>query len=502
MVQRNMILCVFLLFFNPSIAVSEKIALVIGNGQYTNVTQLPNPVTDAKLVSATLNSLGFEVVEGYDLDQSEFSSILFEFATKLEGADVAALYYAGHGIQYNGKNYLIATNARLDNPFSFNAETISLDLIINTMEENADVSLVFLDACRVNPFLSRMQILSANDVQSGLATVEVGSSETIVMYAAALNGVAVDGLEDNSPFALALARHLPVADTEFGLLMRRVIRDVRDLTGGLQSPELLMATSLEVYLNVTDDLLSRGSNTSLGDEAQLSEREVQLQVEQLWRAGSFLHREGLDEAAYVLFDSAQKLTAANLGDDSLLYGQANNHLIGALTSLGRIEDAAYAAREAIRVNTIYYGPDSISVATDRANLASRLRLIGKLEEARGEFLAAIAIFEIESEQFDDFRLFASSLDGYSQLLAEEGNMIDAISTARRALETYQVSGLTRQIDYGWILSNVAYMELNTGNQEESCALFRRSVNAFENAEVSSSQSDHANSIRMVQESCS
>ena len=321
------------------------------------------------------------------------------------------------------------------------------------------------------------------------------------MFAAALNGVAVDGLGDNSPFALALARHLPVADTEFGLLMRRVIRDVRDMTGGLQSPELLMATSVEVYLNMSDDMLSRGSITSNSIGPELSESEARQQIEELWSAGFVLSREGLDQASYVLFDSAQKLAAAKFGEDSELYGQSNNHLIGALTGLDRIEDAIYAAREAIRVETIHNGADSVAVANDRGNLASRLLRVGKMEEARTEFLGALTIFETQVRRLDDYRLYASTMVGYSELLSQEGELGAALETARQALITYERSGLTHQIDYGWMLSNVAYMERHAGNCDEAHALFQKSVDAFEDADVSVSQRDHANSIAMVKEGC-
>ncbi len=228
---------------------------------------------------------------------------------------------------------------------------------------------------------------------------------------------------------------------------------------------------------------------------------LKLEPKEYWSAGRLLTKEGLDDAYYVLMDKAWKLAAAQFGEDSSEYGQASNHMIGALTGLKRIDDAIYASREAIRVNTIHFGPDSAAVANDRSNLAARLILSGIAAEAASEWLAAIKIFESITLTGWDNISYSSALNGYSQYLAQSGNGKEALWTALHAVQVIETSGYTREIHYGQALSNAGWVQRNTGHCIAGRASFKRAVAAFKSAGVKAEQRDHADAIRMSQQSC-
>jgi uncharacterized caspase-like protein len=135
----------------------RRVALVVGNAQYSHTFALPNPRNDAEDMSAVLSRLGFEVTVGYDLDQAGFARSMETFARAIDGADVGLFFYAGHGLQISEKNYLVSTEARLDNTFLISAETIELDAIVRTMESKTTTNLIFLDACRNNPLAENLK---------------------------------------------------------------------------------------------------------------------------------------------------------------------------------------------------------------------------------------------------------------------------------------------------------------------------------------------------------
>src|SRR5450755_3918266 len=235
--RRILLAAVLLLVCQPAFA-EKRVALVLGNSAYQNVPQLANPVNDAAVIAATLKEAGFDVVDSRrDLSAIETRRALRDFADRARDADIAVVYYAGHGMELDGTNYLIPVDAKLERDTDVYDEAFSLDRILLAVEPAKQLRLVILDACRDNPFAKIMKkTLASRSIGRGLAKVEPTSSNTLIAYAAKAGSTAQDGDANNSPFALALAKHL----TTPGLDVRRAFGFVRDdvlkVTSNRQEP--------------------------------------------------------------------------------------------------------------------------------------------------------------------------------------------------------------------------------------------------------------------------
>jgi tetratricopeptide (TPR) repeat protein len=220
-------------------ALGHRVALVIGNSKYVYANKLPNPANDAADVSQVLRKLGFDVIEGRDLDRHGMEDKIRAFGRKLEaGADLAVLFYAGHGMQVGGRNYLIPVDAKLERSGDLTLDTIELGQILAQMEAEKRVNLVFLDACRDNPlarsFARSLGTRSAS-VGSGLAPVQ-SAIGTMIAYATQPDNVALDGEGRNSPFTTALLKYIATPRLEIGSIMKRVRADVIATTREKQVP--------------------------------------------------------------------------------------------------------------------------------------------------------------------------------------------------------------------------------------------------------------------------
>jgi uncharacterized caspase-like protein len=209
----------------PALA-EKRVALVIGNSDYKNVPRLTNPANDATLVAAMFNKAGFDsVVTKTDLSVAEMRKALREFGSKTRDADVAVIYYAGHGIELEGNNYLIPTDATLETDTDVLDETLPLDRVLFAIEPARQLRLVILDACRDNPFAKTMKrTVASRGIGRGLAKVEPNSPNTMIAFAAKAGSTASDGDSKNSPFATALVSHLPKP----GLDLRKAFGFIRD----------------------------------------------------------------------------------------------------------------------------------------------------------------------------------------------------------------------------------------------------------------------------------
>lgn len=219
-------------------AAQERVALVIGNGAYRAATPLPNPPNDAADVAAALRKLGFTVIEGRDLDKPALEDKIRAFGRALDRASVALFFYAGHGLQVAGKNYLVPIDAKLERPGDLALDAITVDDVLAQMESERRVNLVFLDACRDNPLartLARSLGTRSSSVGSGLAAIQ-SAVGTMIVYATQPKNVALDGDGRNSPFTAALLKHLPTPGLEIGTLMKRVRADVYEATRQRQLP--------------------------------------------------------------------------------------------------------------------------------------------------------------------------------------------------------------------------------------------------------------------------
>src|SRR6201990_3192142 len=214
-----------LLLCQPAFA-EKRVALVLGNSTYQNVPPLSNPTNDGGLMAATFKQAGFDIVDTrYDLTALETRRVLGELADRARDADIAVVYYAGHGMEVDGTNYLIPVDARLERDTDVYDEALSLDRVLVAIEPAKQLRLVILDACRDNPFGKTMKrTVASRGIGRGLAQVEPNSPNTLIAYSAKAGFTAQDGDGSNSPFTVALSRHL----TTPGLDVRRAFGFVRD----------------------------------------------------------------------------------------------------------------------------------------------------------------------------------------------------------------------------------------------------------------------------------
>jgi tetratricopeptide (TPR) repeat protein len=222
----------------PSSALREtRIALVIGNSQYANVGMLANAGNDAQTFANRLRSLGFsKVTLALDLPREKNAAALATFAEEANKADWAVVYYAGHGIEMAGVNFLIPVDAKLSADSDVQAEAIPLSHVLDAVEGARKLRLVILDACRDNPFLDKMvRSVTHRAIQRGVGHIEPQGA-TLVAYAAKHGQQALDGEGANSPFMTALSKHVDAPGVEIVLLFRRVRDDVLFATRKQQEP--------------------------------------------------------------------------------------------------------------------------------------------------------------------------------------------------------------------------------------------------------------------------
>ena len=231
----------------------KRVAFVVGNGAYKNVPQLPNPVIDAKSMSKVLRSVGFDVVEGVNLTRDKMTEKLLDFGKKAEGADVAVFFYAGHGIAVNGTNYLLPVDADLRSEMDVKlGAAINVDVTLEQTMADAKVKLVFLDACRDNPFAAKIRSAKATrsvSVQSGLAEMKSGEG-TLIAFATGPGQTALDGENGtNSPFTRALVANITQPGVEIQQAMTKVRAQVNEETNKNQLPWGHTNLIGSVYLN-------------------------------------------------------------------------------------------------------------------------------------------------------------------------------------------------------------------------------------------------------------
>jgi len=219
-------------------AAPNGVALVIGNSAYQHTPRLDNPKNDAADMSAALKKLGFHVIEGYDLDKVAFDAMVHDFGTALKATEVGLFFYAGHGMQVSGHNYLVPVDAKLTTVSALDIEMVRLELVLQTMEREAKTNLLFFDACRNNPLaytLARAMGARSLQIGRGLAAVESGAG-TLISFSTQPGNVALDGTGRNSPFTGALVRQLGTSNEDLNAILIAVRNDVMRLTDRQQVP--------------------------------------------------------------------------------------------------------------------------------------------------------------------------------------------------------------------------------------------------------------------------
>ncbi len=231
------VLCVCLGLSGAAFA-GKRVALVIGNGAYIETPPLGNPKNDASDMTAALKRLEFEVLDGIDLDKRGMERLIREFDKQLAGAEIALFFYAGHGMQVSGQNYLVPTDARLKAEGDIDFESLPLSLVLTRMEREAGTSLVLLDACRDNPLarnLARTMGTRAANVRPGLAEVRTGVG-TLIGFSTQPGNVALDGRGRNSPYTTALLRQIETPGRDVMSTLAAVTGEVVKATSGTQVP--------------------------------------------------------------------------------------------------------------------------------------------------------------------------------------------------------------------------------------------------------------------------
>ena len=240
----------------------KRVALVIGNSAYREVAPLRNPRNDAEDVAAALQRLGFETALGLDADRTAMEKAIEDFSSKVEGADVALFYYAGHAMQHQATNYLMPTDANLQNAAGLRRLT-KLNDIVSDVKRAKTLRIMIIDACRDNPLADRLETPASKPTNAtrsaGLAKLSRGFNPAdakdnspipggdIIVFAAEAGRTASDGTGRNSPFSAALLRNIETEGQEIVALMRRVTTSVQQETNGNQRPELSLAVPFEFY---------------------------------------------------------------------------------------------------------------------------------------------------------------------------------------------------------------------------------------------------------------
>ncbi|AMJ62298.1 caspase family protein [Bosea sp. PAMC 26642] len=253
----------------PGETSERRVALVIGNSTYRTVPALPNTANDASDVAEGLRNNGFEVIEARNLDRRGMGEALGRFARLADGADAALFYYAGHGLQFRGENYLVSTDSAPSDEFGIPYETTRVADVIEALSNAKGPRILILDACRNNPLsdrLARAPRTRSTGETRGLARIAQNQG-MVVAYATQANDVAADGAGRNSPFTAAFVEQLREPGVEVGQLFRRVAVEVNKKTDGRQTPELSISLLGDFYFNLRETDVTAWSKVRASGDA-------------------------------------------------------------------------------------------------------------------------------------------------------------------------------------------------------------------------------------------
>ena len=224
-----------------------RVALVIGNSAYQALPVLPNPANDATDVAAELGEMGYDVTVRTNATRVEMANVIARFAEKMRGAELALLFYAGHGVQLNGENYLLPVDATGESEAALRLSTIDLSSLQDAMAD-ARANVIILDACRNNPFADAIAAHRGIGVSRGLTPMDTRGRGSLIVFSTKPNSVAADGDGRNSPFTAALIRHMSARGLEIRQMISRVRKDVLAATGDQQVPWDNSSLVDDVYL--------------------------------------------------------------------------------------------------------------------------------------------------------------------------------------------------------------------------------------------------------------
>jgi len=425
----------------PALA-DKRVALIIGNSAYKNAPRLTNPVNDASRVADTFKAAGFDAVTTkLDLTVGEMRKVLREFGASTRGADIAVIYYAGHGIELDGNNYLIPTDAALETDADVLDETLPLDRVLFAVEPATRLRLIILDACRDNPFARTMKrTIATRAVGRGLAKVEPTSPNTLIAFAAKAGSTASDGDDKGSPFSTALVKHV----TTPGLDLRKAFGYVRDdvllATNNKQEPYVYGSLGGDDVPLVPAKPVAVGPQPTPQSEVrrdyelalQTGDRDAFEAFLRIYPTGFYadlarvqLKRIGAEEAKMAADERAR---AARQEEERLAGDQAKRaELTKAAAEAKAAEEARLAADKAKQIEA------ENAAAAERARAAA--------EQAAAEKLAAEPA---ATDKADDRK--AASLSPI-EVNKPEVSASELVKSVQRELQ--RVGCLTEQADNGW-----------------------------------------------------
>jgi hypothetical protein len=270
-----LVVAVLALCFASQSALAEKrVALVIGNSNYQNVAPLTNPANDATAIAEMFRRASFDVVESRrDLKYMEMRRALRHFTDKARGADIAVIYFAGHGLEVDGVNYVVPVDATLERDADVDDEAIALNRILFAAEPATKLRLIILDACRDNPFAKKMQrTIAARSLGRGLVGVEANKPNTFIAFAAKEGTTAADGDGNNSPFSAALVKYLIKPGLDIRKAFGFVRDDVMNATGNQQEPYTTNSLGGNDVALVPAPAATANANTDVRRDYELAER--------------------------------------------------------------------------------------------------------------------------------------------------------------------------------------------------------------------------------------
>lgn len=358
----NGIFLFFLAVFDAEAAVpdAKRVALVIGNSKYVHAVTLPNPANDARLIAATLRNAGFEVIEGVDQDNAGMHSLISRFTEQSYDADLAVIFYAGHGMQVDGKNFLIPVDAELTSPAYLKTRTVQIDEFMAALPSDPAVGVIILDACRDNPLARTLaaSLPKSRSLGSGLAPVEaksegVGTGGILIAYATDPGAIAFDGNGVNSPYSTALARHLTEPGVEIQSALTRVRGEVSETTQGRQRPWHNASLGREVFIGkpvaAAANPAADASNGAAAS-APVASDPPSWEVEQrLWDEASKRNSIPFYEAYLDQFPSGRFATVARLNIDELNDPKAQDRQVAALDTDQANASSGSAVRTSVSV---------------------------------------------------------------------------------------------------------------------------------------------------------
>ena len=467
--RRSLLLIAILILGMPTFleAQEKRVALVIGNSAYGG-NALTNPVNDATDIAASLRDRGFEVILRTDADYSGMDTALSDFQKALKDKDVALFYYAGHGVQAEGENYLIPVKEDISSLAKAKSKGIALgDVLSRIRDAQVKTALVFLDACRDNPFPG-----SSRSGTRGLAAIAAPRDvETLIAYATQPGDVAQDGSGRNGVFTSAVLKNLETPGLNIGEMMTRVKADVKAATGGKQQPRVDDGLSRTFYfsdasmaaakaqeaasksqaeLAILDAQIAKrqASIAALADGASKRDLELQQQKEVALQATKRLEAEALAKELArqtAILASVQATNAQKAKDDDARKAEATR--IAEVASLKRLELAKLSRPDDSASSFIKQSYDLEAAISD---VSDRFDAMWKSisDSLDGDFSKTLAT--IQSETQDPFE---TSVEFKSRVLQEKADaqaLLESLSKQKRsewvAARTGQLAPLSTKYD--------------------------------------------------------